>query len=61
MYNSVALDEACGGKCEVLKAQAHVGSTRWLEVSGQERCIGPELGGNRTMLESTFKSESIDS
>ena len=33
------------------------GSRRWLEVSGRERCIGPELGGNWTMRESTFTSE----
>ena len=52
---SVALDGACEGKCEVLEARAHAGSTH---SSGPERCIGPELGGSwtmRRMREPTFK------
>ena len=44
--------------CEVLEARAHAGSTHW---SGTERCIGPELGGNRTMREPTFKPKGRQS
>ena len=37
------------GKCEILEAWAHAGSTYWLEVSGPERCTALELGSNQTV------------